>query len=119
MASWRDVVVQSTVDTAAEEIREEGAEEGGLPGKRRKLEPAKGVGDLRALKVSIDSEMLQKSQNSMGLMAMAADLQQHRRLPGVSRNVSDVLDEKAKSIGKLATVVMKSDTTRMLLNSLR
>eukprot|EP00418_Pyrodinium_bahamense_P078645 CAMPEP_0179069968 /NCGR_PEP_ID=MMETSP0796-20121207/30779_1 /TAXON_ID=73915 /ORGANISM="Pyrodinium bahamense, Strain pbaha01" /LENGTH=131 /DNA_ID=CAMNT_0020767047 /DNA_START=65 /DNA_END=460 /DNA_ORIENTATION=+ len=71
---------------------------------------------LRVLQVEIDSEMLQKSQDDMALLALAGDLQQHRRLPGLPDEVSDLLDEKARGIGKLGSAVMKTRMTSILIN---
>mmetsp|Transcript_77008 Transcript_77008/g.204393 ORF Transcript_77008/g.204393 Transcript_77008/m.204393 type:complete len:96 (+) Transcript_77008:129-416(+) len=69
----------------------------------------------RTIGVLIDSEMLQKSGDDMALMALAADLQQHRRLPGLPEKVSALLDQKARGIGKMAQTVMQSRLQRTLL----
>ena len=73
---------------------------------------------LKMIEVQIDSEMLQKTQDSMALFALAGDLQQHRRLPGLPQDVSSLLDKKAKGIGKLAQTTMQAQNTAILLNSM-
>ena len=62
----------------------------------------------KLIEVSIDSEMLQKSGDHMSLIALVADLQQHRRLPGLPKGLPDLLDKKAKGIGRLAEATRKA-----------
>mmetsp|Transcript_87353 Transcript_87353/g.267307 ORF Transcript_87353/g.267307 Transcript_87353/m.267307 type:complete len:124 (-) Transcript_87353:4-375(-) len=73
----------------------------------------------RHVDVLIDSEMLGKSGDHMGLLAFAADIQQHRRLQDLPRDLSSKLDDKARGIGKLAQTVMQADLTRDLMRGLR
>lgn len=73
----------------------------------------------RTIEVLIDSETLQKSRDDVALIALAADLQQHRRLPGIRGDVSELLDKKARGIGNIAQAVMKSRMTSILLDGLR
>mmetsp|Transcript_110369 Transcript_110369/g.318981 ORF Transcript_110369/g.318981 Transcript_110369/m.318981 type:complete len:120 (-) Transcript_110369:91-450(-) len=74
---------------------------------------------LRAIEVQIDSEMLSKTDKGKALLLLAADLQQHRRLPGLDKDVSKLLDEKAKAIGKLASTVMQGDLVMQMMNNMR
>ncbi|CAE7562587.1 unnamed protein product [Symbiodinium necroappetens] len=73
----------------------------------------------KLIEVQIDSEMLQKTNDHMSLLALASDLQQHRRLPGLPKDLSDLLDKKAKGIGKLAQTQTEAQMTQTLMNSLR
>ena len=72
---------------------------------------------LRMMEVQIDSEALGKA-DGMSWIQLAGDLQQHRRKKDLPGEVSDLLDKKAKSIGKSGASLMKSQNTQMLLNSL-
>eukprot|EP00439_Symbiodinium_sp_Y106_P022502 s2349_g2.t2 len=72
----------------------------------------------KLIEVSIDSEMLQKRGDHMSLIALAADLQQHRRLPGLPKGLPDLLDKKAKGIGRLAEATRKAQMTEMLTRAL-
>ena len=72
---------------------------------------------LRMIEVQIDSEALGKA-DGMSWVMLAGDLQQHRRLHDLPKEVSDVLDKKAKSLGKSGASMMKTQNTQMLLNSL-
>eukprot|EP00435_Cladocopium_sp_Y103_P027413 s2257_g6.t1 len=74
---------------------------------------------LKMIEVQIDSELLQKMNDGIAIVGLAGDLQQHRRLPGLPRDLSELLDRKAKRMGKTGASVMKSQTTQMLLKSLR
>ena len=78
-----------------------------------------GYSERKMIEVQIDSEMLQNSKDDMALLSLAADLQQHRRLGGLSPELDQMLDKKARGIGELARAVLKSRTTAMLMNSLR
>ncbi|CAK9068566.1 Hypothetical protein SCF082_LOCUS34502 [Durusdinium trenchii] len=71
---------------------------------------------LQMIKVQIDSEVLGK-MDGMSLVKFAGDLQQHRRLHGLPKEVSDLLDKKAKSIGKAGASMLKAETTQMLLKA--
>eukprot|EP00930_Biecheleria_cincta_P012113 TRINITY_DN115492_c0_g1_i1.p2 TRINITY_DN115492_c0_g1~~TRINITY_DN115492_c0_g1_i1.p2 ORF type:complete len:121 (-),score=18.55 TRINITY_DN115492_c0_g1_i1:152-514(-) len=72
----------------------------------------------RTIGALIDSEMQQKAGDSMALMALAGDLQAHRRLPDLPRPVMDLLDKKARGVGKLGKTVMQSGMLSTLFNSL-
>ena len=76
---------------------------------------------LKMIEVQIDSELLQKMNDGIAVVGLAGDLQQHRRLrlPGLPRDLSELLDRKAKRVGKAGASVMKSQTTQRLLKSLR
>ena len=91
-ANWRDAVQRAAVTGSCEKST------------------------LRMMEVQIDSEALGKA-DGMSWIQLAGDLQQHRKkdLPG---EVSNLLDKKAKSIGKSGASLMKSQNTQMLLNSL-
>ena len=114
MASWRDVVAQH----ARKNMVIDKNKRSQLFANTRQREQLD-ARNLNMLEVSVDSEMLQKSQNAMALAGLAADLQQHRRLQGVPQDVSDAMDKKARAIGKLSATVMKSDNMKILMNSMR
>jgi hypothetical protein len=63
---------------------------------------------LKMIEVQIDSELLQKMNDGIAVVGLAGDLQQHRRLPGLPQDLSELLDRKAKRVGKAGASVMKS-----------
>lgn len=91
-ANWRDAVHRAAVTGSCE------------------------TSTLRTIEVQIDSEALGKA-DGMSWVMLAGDLQQHRRLHNLPDRVSDVLDKKAKSLGKSGASLMKSQNTQMQLNS--
>lgn len=93
VASWRDAVQRAAVTGSCDKST------------------------LRMIEVQIDSEAL-GTTDGMSWVQLAGDLQQHRRLHDLPKEASDLLDKKAKSIGKAGASMMKSQNTQMLLNSL-
>mmetsp|Transcript_12090 Transcript_12090/g.13206 ORF Transcript_12090/g.13206 Transcript_12090/m.13206 type:complete len:103 (+) Transcript_12090:1-309(+) len=86
-ASWRDAVQRAAITGSCDES------------------------SLRMIEVQIDSEAL-GTTDGMSWVQLAGDLQQHRRLHD-PQEASDLLDKKAKSIGKAGASMMKSQNTQI------
>lgn len=79
-----------------------------------------GLGTKKTIEALIDSEMLSNvGGDPIAMLALASELQLHRRLANVPEEVSRVLDEKAKGIGKLSNEMFKAQQTQNLLRALR